>query len=87
MDGKTKETMGCLGACVGAFLVVGLLAESCSGPSRPPMSDSELSSRITKMKADRRQKCIDTIREGMHLWPKEMQKHAAGAMAKCGDDD
>jgi hypothetical protein len=87
MDTKAKETVGCLGAVLGLFLFVGLLAESCSGPPMPPMSDAELQSRIAKMKADRTQRCIDTINKTYQSWPKDAQKYARDAKTHCGDDD
>ena len=87
MDKGVKETVGCLGTVAGLFLLVGLLAESCSGPKMPPMSDAEMQSRIGKMKADRTQRCIDNISKGSQYWPKDMQKYAGPAMAHCGDDD
>jgi hypothetical protein len=51
------------------------------------MSAAEMQSRIAKIKADRTQRCIDNINKGYQYWPKDMQKYAGPAMAKCADDD
>ena len=76
-----------MGPIAGIFLIVWFISWLTSGPPTPPISDAELHARIAKMKAERRQHCIDTIRDGVHLWPKDMQKYASSATAKCGDDD
>jgi hypothetical protein len=87
MDTKMKETVGCLGTVAGLFLVLAVVEQSCSGPPAPPMSNAELRSRIGKIKAERTQRCIDNISKGYQYWPKDMQKYASGAMAKCAEDD
>jgi hypothetical protein len=87
MKDDAKETIGCLSGIAILFLLVGFVSWLGSGPSTPPMSDAEFRATVAKMKADRRQRCIDNIRDTMHLWPKDEQKYASGAMAKCGDDD
>jgi hypothetical protein len=87
MQNSVKDTVGCVGALAALFLFVGLLVNFCSGPQTPPMSAAEMQSRIAKIKADRTQRCIDTISKGYQYWPKDMQKYAGPAMAKCADDD
>jgi hypothetical protein len=87
MRSAVKDTVGCLGAVAGLFLFVGLLVNSCGGPQTPPMSAAEMQSRIAKIKVDRTQRCIDNINNGYRYWPKDMQKYAGPAMAKCADHD
>lgn len=51
----------------------------------PPMSCAKLQSRVVKTKADHTQHCIDTINKTCQLWPKDAQKYARDAKARCGE--
>jgi hypothetical protein len=86
MNADAKQTIGCVGGILAAFLIVGLLADLGRKPL-PPMSDAEFRATVAKMKADRRQRCIDNLRQMIPLMPKDAQKYAIAGMAKCGDDD
>jgi hypothetical protein len=78
---------GCTWVLVAFWVVMGAawLLQRNDGP--PPMTQAESRALISKMKAERTQRCIDNISKGYQYWPKDMQKYAGPAMAKCGDDD
>ncbi len=81
MDNSTKHTIGYFGVIgVGLFLIAWLLSLLVNKPPAPRMSDTDFSA---NRRSEERRRCIRNANQNALLLPRDMQRYADEARAKC----